>query len=81
MIVHSVMVPLAISTLYAVALGRAIEEVRQHPLSIGNARGLEDIPGGSIVKMCPESRDTDVLAIERIVNEPQVPILYVFIII
>jgi hypothetical protein len=64
------MLLLVIYLLYAVALGRAVEEGRQHPLVLENPSGLGDIPGGSIVRLCPESRDTDVLAVERIVNRP-----------
>jgi hypothetical protein len=76
-LLHSTMLLLVIYVLYAVALGRAVKEGRQRPLVLGNSSGLGDMPGGSIVRLCPESRDTDVLAIERIVNSPQVPILYV----
>ena len=64
--------------LYAVALGRAVEETQQHRLGLENTGGLGDMPGDSIVRLCPDSRDTDILAIERIVNTPQVPLLYVF---
>lgn len=71
------MLLLAICGLYAaVALGRVVEEGRQRPL-FGNPSALENLPGGSIVRLCPESHDSDVLSIERIVNKPQVPILYV----
>ena len=35
------------------------------------------MPGGSVVRVCPESRDSDLLKIERIVNKPQVPYMYV----
>jgi hypothetical protein len=70
------MLLLAIYLLYAVALGRAVEQGRQHPL-VGNSSGLRDVPGSSLVRLCPESRDDDVLAIERIVNIPQLPVLYV----
>lgn len=62
--------------LYSAALGKAVEEGRQYPLVYGKQNGLGNIPGGSIVRLCPESRDTDVLAIERMVNRTQVPILY-----
>ncbi|KAJ8064940.1 hypothetical protein OCU04_007244 [Sclerotinia nivalis] len=60
--------------LYAAALGRTIEENRQHPLALGNPSSLAEIPGDSIVKLCPESRDTDLLVIESIINRPK-PIL------
>lgn len=63
--------------LYAVALGRAVKEGQQHLLVLGNPSPLGDIPGLSIVKLCPESRDTDILAISRIDNWPVIPILYV----
>ena len=73
-----------ISLPFAVVLGQAINEGPQHPLldipsSSRLALGLEleRLPGDSIVRLCPESRETDVLAIERIVNSPQVPYLYV----
>lgn len=72
------MLLLIISILSVVALGRVVEKGRQHPLMRLDPSGLGDIPGGSIVKLCAESRDSDVLAIERIVNSPQLPILYVW---
>lgn len=71
------MLLLLIYVLHAVALDRAVEEGRQQLLVPGSSDGLEDVPGGSLVRLCPESRDTDVLAIERIVNRPQTPYLYV----
>ncbi|TAQ89242.1 hypothetical protein B7494_g2440 [Chlorociboria aeruginascens] len=69
------MLLLIIYLLFAVVFGRVIEEGQQHRLDLGNPSGLGDMPGGSIVRLCPESRDTDVLAIERIINRPQLPIL------
>ncbi|KAB8296272.1 hypothetical protein EYC80_009046 [Monilinia laxa] len=60
--------------LYTAALSRVVEEDRQQPLVLENLKGLEEIPGDSIVKLCPESRATDILAIERIVNRPE-PVL------
>ncbi|KAF2236376.1 hypothetical protein EV356DRAFT_530997 [Viridothelium virens] len=69
------MLLLGIYVLFAVVSGGAVREGQQYPLVLGNTGGLGHMPGGSIVKLCPESRDTDVLAIERIVNSPQVPVL------
>ena len=73
----STMLLLVFNVLYAAAVGRVVEESRQRPLRLEYPSGLGDIPGGSIVRLCPESRDTDVLVMERIVNKPQLPILYV----
>ncbi|KAF4633678.1 hypothetical protein G7Y89_g4420 [Cudoniella acicularis] len=69
------MLLLVISALCAVTLGRAVDAGQQFPLVPGSASGPGDIPGGSIVRLCAESRDTDALEIERIVNVPQVPYL------
>ncbi|KAI9649430.1 hypothetical protein NHQ30_002006 [Ciborinia camelliae] len=63
-----------ICVLYAAALVKAVKEVQQNPLIFGNSNSLGEISGDSIVKLCPESRDTDLLDIERIVNRPK-PIL------
>lgn len=63
-----------ISVLCTTALSRAVERDRQHPLTLKNG----GIPGDSIVTLCPESQKSDILAIERIINRPQMPILYVF---
>lgn len=74
------MLLLAIYVLYAAVLGRAVGEVRripQTPLVFGEPSGLGGMPGGSMVTLCPESRGSDVLVIERIINRPQEPILYV----
>lgn len=68
------MLLLVISTLYAIASGGEMGKNRQQPLALP---GSEVMPGSSIVKLCPESHNTDVLNIERIVNEPPVPYLYV----
>ncbi len=57
------------------AMGSRIDNTAQFPLTL--AHGFQDVPGGSIVKPCPESHRGDVLAIERIVNKPQVPYLQV----
>jgi hypothetical protein len=69
------MLLLAIYLLYVVALGTIAEQGRQYPL-LGNSSGLRHVPGSSLVRLCPESRDDDVLTIERIVNIPQLPVLY-----
>ena len=74
-ILVSTMLLVVISVLHAVVLGKPIEKGRQQPLVVGNPSGLQEIPGGSIVKLCSGSRDTNILAISRIVNSPQVPIL------
>lgn len=71
------MLLLIIFVLRAVALSRTVEDSRQHLLMLGNPSALDDLPGGSIVKLCPESRDTDILVVERIVNRPGLPVLYV----
>ena len=72
---------LAIYLLYAVASGStissAVGEDRQYPLVLENQRDTREPTGDSIVRLCPESSDIDVLAIERIVNSPQVPFLCV----
>lgn len=65
----------ALFTLCAGVLGRAVDDVQQLPLVTESV--LRKIPGGSIVNLCPESKDSDLLAINRIVNEPQNPYLYV----
>ena len=65
-----------IYVLNAVALGRAVEEGQQHPMVFGNSNGPGNMPGGSLVTLCPESRNTDVLEIGRIVNWHLVPYLY-----
>lgn len=64
----------ALPVLCTTALGGAVERDRQHPLTLKNG----GIPGDSIVTLCPESQKSDILAIERIINRPQRPILYVF---
>lgn len=64
----------ALPVLCTTVLGRAVERDRQHPLALKNG----GIPGDSIVTLCPESRKSDILVIERIINRPQRPILYVF---
>lgn len=61
---------LAIYALSVGTFGSAVDEV---PLMLGS--GPQDVPGGSLVKLCPESHDGDLLAIERIVNKPQTPYL------
>ncbi len=64
---------LVIYALCAGVVGRAVEKVPQSPLILGS--GARIVPGDSIVKLCPESRDSDLLVIERMVNEPQTPYL------
>jgi hypothetical protein len=66
-----------VSVLFVAVLGRAINEEQQHPLVPEIPSGLGRVPGHSIVRLCPESRDTDALAIENIANRPYVPYLYI----
>lgn len=66
-----------IYALCAITLSRAVDEVQQFPLAPESVSRPGDMPGSSIVGLCPESRDTDVLAIKRIANRPQIPYLYV----
>lgn len=63
---------LSVYALCAAILNSAVGE-RQIALVPGDS--ARDVPGDSIVSLCPESRGSDLLAIERIVNEPQVPYL------
>ena len=63
----------AIWTLYAGTVTSAAIEMLETPLIL--AESPQNVPGGSLVKLCPESGDGDVLAIERIVNKPQTPYL------
>ncbi len=70
-----VVLSLALCPLRASALGSRINNTAQFPLTL--AHGFQDVPGGSIVKPCPESHHSDILAIERIFNKPQVPYLQV----
>jgi len=64
-----------VSVLFVAVLGRAINEEQQHALVPEIPSGLARVPGHSIVRLCPESRDTDALAIEDIANRPYVPYL------
>lgn len=65
------------AALCIVAYGRSIEDYRQRLLTLANPTA-PDVPlDWSIVQMCPESRDDDILSIERIINRPLLPILYV----
>ena len=45
----------------------------QVPLRQGYSHS--DVPGGSIVKLCPESRLDDILVIDYVSNRPQTPYL------
>lgn len=67
---------LFILLLHAFAQGRTIDNDRQLSLNLEDSSIFREIPGDSIVKLCPESLDTDILKIEKIVNRPE-PILYV----
>ncbi|THV53034.1 hypothetical protein BGAL_0061g00100 [Botrytis galanthina] len=65
---------LFILLLHAFAQGRTIDNDRQLSLNLEDSSIFREIPGDSIVKLCPESLDTDILKIEKIVNRPE-PIL------
>lgn len=52
-------------------LGRIAGSISQSPLVPTDYGRI--LPGGSIVQLCPESRPSDLLVIERIVNEPDTP--------
>ncbi len=73
----SLMFTLVFYILCAVALARAIDEGSQLPLISVGTQSFRGVPGGSIVRLCSDSRDTDIMDIERIVNVPQVPYLCV----
>lgn len=57
--------------LFAEVFGRAVGSISQSPLVPTDYDRI--LPGGSIVQLCPESRPSDLLVIERIVNEPDTP--------
>lgn len=58
--------------LCAAILSVAVGE-RQIILISGDS--ARDVPGDSIVRLCPESCGSDLLAIERLVNQPPIPYL------
>ncbi|KAF7853618.1 uncharacterized protein EAF02_011923 [Botrytis sinoallii] len=65
---------LVIFLLHAFAQGRNIDNDQQRPLTLENSSIPREIPGDSIVKLCPESLDTNILKIDKILNRPE-PIL------
>lgn len=75
---------LLVSALCSSISGRAVDQIHQIPLVHASADDYPgDVPGGipgsSIVTLCEESQDTDILSIYRLVNMPQVPHLYVLL--
>lgn len=67
------MLVLPLYAMYAGAVSSTVDSKAQ--FSLTGIHGAQDVPGDSIVKRCPEFRYDDVLAIERIVNQPQIPYL------
>ncbi|KAF2154836.1 hypothetical protein K461DRAFT_291745 [Myriangium duriaei CBS 260.36] len=54
------------------ALGRVVDNPGQLPLVPGDG---PRVPGNSLVVQCPESNRSDLLAISRLQNKPQIPYL------
>ncbi|TGO09785.1 hypothetical protein BTUL_0154g00080 [Botrytis tulipae] len=62
---------LAISFMCTAIQGGTIQNNEQHLLALEITLVFGEIPGNSIVKLCPESRETDILKIKKIVNRPK----------